>query len=306
MKKIGWLILLGLWGAADAAPKKDSALSGEVLAESASAKIWWAESGAAKIRPDRAAPKQRGEALQIRAARNETDAAQCVVRPFKPLRGVRVECGPLKSADGEIGADRIEVLRVGYVKIEQATDRAGSPGLWPDPLLPIGGPLDLEPGRNQPFWIRVAVPRDAKPGVYQGTLRFLSKDWKAAVPVELTVFGFTLPDRMTCTTAFGFTPGNVFRYQRLKTDKQKRMVLEKYWTDLAAHHISPYDPAPLDPVRTTWPAIRPPRTIWDNWTNLRIVTNEVHAGKGAMLLHDDKTDPTTTRPTRPHRRPTNL
>jgi hypothetical protein len=84
-------------------------------------------------------------------------------------------------------------------------------------------------------------------------------EWKADVPVELTVYNFALPDQMACQTAFGFSPGEVFRYQRLADEESKRRVVEKYWADLSAHHISPYDPAPLDPIKVTWPKVEPPK-----------------------------------------------
>jgi hypothetical protein len=60
---------------------------------------------------------------------------------------------------------------------------------------------------------------------------------------------------MTCTTAFGFSPSNVFRYQKLSDSKQRRQVLDKYWASFSAHHISPYNPAPLDGFTVTWPKI---------------------------------------------------
>jgi N-acetyl-gamma-glutamyl-phosphate reductase len=53
---------------------------------------------------------------------------------------------------------------------------------------------------------------------------------------------------MTCTTAFGFSAGNVWRYQGITDPQQRREVIEKYWANYGAHHISPYDPAPLDRV----------------------------------------------------------
>jgi hypothetical protein len=34
--------------------------------------------------------------------------------------------------------------------------------------------------------------------------------------------------------------------------------------------------------------------MWDNWTGLRIVTNEVHSGQGALLVYDDKTKENVT------------
>ena len=104
----------------------------------------------------------------------------------------------------------------------------------------------------------------------------------------MQVYDFVLPDRMTCTTAFGFSPGNVFRYQGLSSDEHKRLVLDKYWANYSAHHISPYDPAPMDRIKVTWPDVKPP--VFDkfaNWQGLRIVQNETHSGNGAVLIYDD-------------------
>ena len=102
--------------------------------------------------------------------------------------------------------------------------------------MPFSGPLELGAGTNHVFWLRMFVPRDAKAGAYTGNLRLEAKGVSAAVPLELTVYDFALPDRMSCTTAFGFSPGEVFRYHGLKTEEHKRLVLEKYWANLAAHH----------------------------------------------------------------------
>ena len=37
--------------------------------------------------------------------------------------------------------------------------------------------------------------------------------------------------------------------------RDRRAVLEKYWENFGAHHIAPYDPAPLDPLKVTWPKL---------------------------------------------------
>ena len=63
-------------------------------------------------------------------------------------------------------------------------------------------------------------------------------------------------------TAFGFSDGAAFRYQGVTDPQQKREVLDKYWANFSAHHISPYDLAPLDPIAVTWPDIRPPKPKW--------------------------------------------
>jgi len=115
----------------------------------------------------------------------------------------------------------------------------------------------VEAGTNQPLWIRVRVPRDGIPaGTYRGEVRldFGGADRTARVPLEVEVYDFTLPDRMTCTTAFGFSPANVWRYHGLETEADRRAVLARYFENMSRHHVSPYDPAPLDPLRVRWPS----------------------------------------------------
>ncbi len=249
--------------------------------------LWWASSGW-KIGRDRALPAATGEAILIAAARNEAEAAQLVVRPSRALKGLRIAAGPLAGPDGAaIDAACVEVLEVRYVNVTMPTDKTAVAGYWPDPLPPLTGPIDLEAGKNQPFWVRVKVPADARAGLYNGTLNLTADGYTARVPLRVEVYDFTLPDKMTCSTAFGFSPGEVFRYHKLTTDAQKREVLDKYWASFSDHHISPYDPAPLDPVRVTWPEVRPPERKWQGGQE---VTNEKHGGTRCLLIFDDRAD----------------
>ncbi|MEJ2705169.1 MAG: DUF6067 family protein, partial [Sedimentisphaerales bacterium] len=237
--------------------------------------LWWASSGW-KISLNKPLPETRGEALVIRAARNEAEAAQLVLLPTKPLNGLTLRAGELTGPGGAIiPAEDIEILEVRYVNVERATDKSTTTGLWPDPLPPLKGPVDLEAGKNRPFWVRVKTPRNAPAGVYTGYIDLQARGYQGQVAIQVEVYDFALPEQMTCTTAFGFSPGNVFRYQGLSTDEQKRKVLDRYWADYSAHHISPYDPAPMDRMRVTWPDVKAP--VFDkfaNWQGLRIVHNE--------------------------------
>jgi len=215
--------------------------------------LWWCPSGW-KVSRRRGLPEAAGEAVRLSAARNETDAAQVVVRPARPLRGLVVETTDLVGPEGaRLPASAVEVLRVRYVLVTRPTDSAGCVGWWPDPLPPIRGAIDLEADRNQPLWVRVTVPKSARAGAYRGAIRLAAEGWSAEVPLRLRVFDFTLPDRLTCQTAFGLNTGNIWRYHGLRTEADRRAVLEKYLETFSAHHISPYNPAPLDPIRVTWP-----------------------------------------------------
>ncbi|MHC4169898.1 MAG: hypothetical protein ACYSWQ_23365, partial [Planctomycetota bacterium] len=247
---------------------------GELLPESTDqVSLWWASSGW-KIGRDKPLPEAESWAVEIRAARNEAEAAQLVVRPTVDLNGFLAYSGSLRGPGGaSISAQNVDVFEVRYVKVELPTDKSSVAGLWPDPLPPFADGIDLEANKNQPLWVRVKVPRDVPAGIYTGRINLKARNYGADVVLRVEVYDFDLPDKMTCTTAFGFSPGNVFKYHKLSDEAQKRQVLEKYWANLSAHHISPYNPAPLDALEVTWPeitdSIRPweiePEFDWTNW-----------------------------------------
>ncbi len=241
--------------------------------------LWWASSGW-KVSRTRALPKQKGAALRIQAARNEAEAAQFVVCPKEALTGLSATPGSLTSkAGGTIPAEAMELLRVRYVNITTPTDAVGAAAPWPDPLPPLEDPIDVDAGRHQPIWVRVTVPPGTLAGVYRGVIALDAEGYSGEVPVEVEVFDFDLPDRMTCTTAFGFEPSLAFRYQRVPQEQQ-REVLDKYLTALGRHHITPYNPAPLDPPKVSWPGLGP-------WEGGNRVTSEKYRGEGSLMVVDD-------------------
>lgn len=241
--------------------------------------LWWCSSGW-KISQTRPAPGKTGVALKMSAARNESEAAQFVLRPLSGLKNLTVEAPPLRSTNATIDAKNLEILRVRYVDIAQPTDATGTAAPWPDPLPSLSAPLNLAPNINQPFWVRVRVPKDAKPGVYQGSIRLHADGYNATVPVQLTVWNFALPDSLTCQTAFGFSPGTVYRYQKLDDPAQRRQVMDLYLKNFSAHHVSPYDPAPLDPIKVTWQG-------GSSWQDGQRVDEAAHGGKRALLVEDN-------------------
>jgi hypothetical protein len=236
-------------------PSLHAAHYGQVLpASNAAVGLWWCSSGW-KISSQRPVPPPEAQsaAMRIAAAANEAEAAQLVVRPTRALSGLTVAAGELTGPAGaKIDAQQIDILRVRYVPVTQPTDASSTVGLWPDPLPPWAGPVTVEANRNLPLWVRVRVPRNQGAGIYRGMITLQADNYRAEVPLHVEVFGFTLPDRMTCQTAFGFDVSEVWRYHAVKTDEHRRLVLDKYFQCLADHHISPYDPAPLDPIDITW------------------------------------------------------
>jgi hypothetical protein len=226
--------------------------------------VWWCDA-THKIPRERAIPDVRSAAATLSAARNDHEAVQVVVQPTQLLKNLTAKAGDLLGPAGAtIPATRIEVLREYYHLVRNPTDATGARGWWPDALPPLARPIDVAAGTNQPLWVLIDVPTGAAPGDYAGNLSLKAEGWAAEVPLRLHVWNVTLPERNHLTTAFGFSPGDVFRYQNIRTEADKRQVLDLYFRNFAAHRISPYDPTPLDPIRRTFrDDASPPRAEFD-------------------------------------------
>jgi len=226
--------------------------------------VWWCEA-AHKVPRQRPVPGRLAPAARLSAARGDYEACQIVVRPSTPLKGLTATAAALTGPGGAaIPASNVKVLRVYYHYVEHPTDQTGVRDWWPDALPPLEKPLDVPAALNQPLWVLVRVPKDAKAGDYQGLVALRAEGWSAQVPLRLHVWDFALPDRNHLETAFGFSPGVAFRYHQVKTESDKRKVLEMYLQSFAEHRISPYDPVPLDPIRVRFlPDADPPRAEVD-------------------------------------------
>lgn len=217
------------------------------------AQLWWASSGW-KVSMQRSVPTAASERIVIRAAKNESEAAQLVVRPNVEIGGFTALGAALTGPGGAAIPDsHVNVLRVRYVQTERATDGSTVVGQWPDPLPPATTPITLAANTNQPLWVRVTVPPGVPAGEYNGSVALRGNGYAVDVPLRVEVFDFELPTRPACTTTFGFSPELVFKYQRVNDPAQRRQVLDLYWKNFSAHRIAPYNPAPLDPIGVTWP-----------------------------------------------------
>ena len=238
---------------------------------------WTALSGwkVPKVHP---LPEAKADAVRVAAAANEAEAVQLILRPTERLPGARVACsGDLRSDTGDAMIPRtaVEVFRIGYVPVVRVRDSVGCMDDWPDTLLAQDSaptsftPEALERGENTPYWIRVKVPKGTPPGVYKGSLAVECRKAEGAsascaVPLEVEVYGFELPGKMTIRTAFGMHTYAIDRYHRLKKREDRKFVYGMYFESLAAHHISPYDYTPGVKWKVKW-ANGEPEIDWTEW-----------------------------------------
>ncbi len=191
---------------------------------------WFAPSALKVMRDARPAaePPLRWD---LAAARSEVEGCQLVLLSGLPVRGVTVSVSGLSS-----GRTRLEasLFKVAYVPCRREKI------LYPDPLPPLTGAFDLEPGQAQPVWISVRVPKDARPGVYKGTVEVRTASRRRRFPLSVRVWDFALPDTPACQTAFGISYEMAADFEGVKLDSPEgRAMAGRYYEYMLAHRASP-------------------------------------------------------------------
>lgn len=236
--------------------------------------LWWCESPY-KISRERPAPTGEPQPMRISAARGEYEAAQLVLRPAEALRNLRVQ---VTAPDWP--AEAFEVAQVAYVDIEVPTDETGCRGQWPDPLPVLREPLDPEAGRNQPLWITVHVPAEARAGDHEAMIRLEADGWSVEVPLRVRVWDFALSPETHVASSFGFDSGLLRRYHNLETEEDLRRVFDLYLRNFAAHRITPMDPMQLAPMQVRFTGFA--------WEGGEVVTDNPAGGRRCLKIVDDQ------------------
>lgn len=121
-----------------------------------------------------------------------------------PVEEMKVTISDLRSKDAAIPASAVELS---FPKPDADSYEWGLSDrfetLWPEPPAKLA-PDVRQAGVVQPIWLKVRVPRDARPGTYSATLAVnysmgirdinLKPQPPIQVPVELVVNDWTLPD----------------------------------------------------------------------------------------------------------------
>jgi len=186
--------------------------------------------------------------IALDCACNESEAFQIVVRSSEPVADLAIELGDLSGEAGDVlSVSTMRPCRVAWVDINapyEADKASENPDLRPDPLPPIDPARDrftLEPQANLVFWVSIAVPETASPGLYKGQVRFLMADEPvASLAVELRVRGFALPRRPILESMIGLSAGNIYRAHGCKTPEDKEAVIRLYFEEYIRARLSPF------------------------------------------------------------------
>jgi hypothetical protein len=176
-------------------------------------------------------PQGSAASITLNAAIGEREGASIVVARAQSV-SARIDgyaLGPLKAA-----------LFFGHYV------RFGARAV-PDALLPWDGSAQPPEKPNQPLYLQVVVPGDAKPGGYRATVHVSADGRVTDIPVSITVFPVRLPPpdeaRGNLLTAFHVIPQayvkKVDELYGLRTNAARQTTNESLFSFLSAYRISP-------------------------------------------------------------------
>ena len=220
--------------------------------------------------------------VKIEAARGEVESFQVVVSARDgSLVVTQADVSDfVGDAGARIGKNNIALFREEYVWVRRSTPHASlPPGLYADPLVPFVNPASGRPlgppsrsrgrqgessratgfdiyalpfevfdGQNQPIWVDIRVPEDARPGIYRGTVTVSARGGREAVlPMTLEVWDFTLPPGPTHPNHFGNFQGVTYYFDCERDSDRYREIEMHYCRALAEHRLNPPLPSSLLP-----------------------------------------------------------
>ena len=137
---------------------------------------------------------ERLERLVAFAGPGEYEPLAFSLYPVRELRRLKVRCSPLTCDVGEIPITRIAVHLVTYWNIGYPRYTSRSTYRRTPELLERVSVHSSPAYECQRYWLRIRIPDDAQPGLYQGTVSVWDDGFDRAIqiPVSLRVLTFKL------------------------------------------------------------------------------------------------------------------
>jgi len=207
-------------------------------------------------------PAQLQREVRVSSARNQWVGAQIVLRSPTAERVQDVECSPLQRqvGKGTVPASAFWYAFVEYHRVNKNSTATPAeelvrkaPADFPDGLLEQRA-IDLQPEQNQPIYVQWRVPTSAPAGDYRGTATIRLQNGVLKVPVHLTVYNLTFPQRTRLKVTIWMNDGALARHQGVEyLSEGFWQVLQRTARLMRQHHQN---------------------TIWTPWSLTRAVRRE--------------------------------
>lgn len=203
------------------------------------------------------------------AAKGEGEALQLIFIPHKDLTNVQLRLGTFSDGNGHtIPSNAITLYVQEYTNCTvNVTGTVGTPGYWPDALIPVIDPAYQEERRaaninvpnfkNVPLLIDAFVPRDQAAGYYTGNV-IVNGDGltEYQMPVRLRVRDFTLPATASLPSTNLIDPGRMALWHTDRATKDaiqtNATVLWKLYRDTLLKYRLSADPGGWTAYKTDY------------------------------------------------------
>ena len=183
--------------------------------------------------------------LRVFAARGETEPVSFGVYPLRHMENPDVEVSDLRTEDGAVVSSTNVLVQfqryIEYAELNNSGKYRIVPYFLSDGRLP-----QLEPGVPRQYWLTISIPRDAKPGMYRGVVKFSAGGTEPTeLSLTLRVLPFTLHEMPASVGMYyDFPHGWDFRpfAGDLEMDKKAWTLYDTHMRDMKAHGFTTYSP----------------------------------------------------------------
>ena len=196
---------------------------------------WWTTHALHNVFRDTPPPARACREIAVSTAQNQRVGAQIVLRTPTDNRVESVECSPLRK-QGSRSVIPASVFRYAFVEYHGVNKNSTAtpeeelvrkaPADYPDGLLEDRS-IALQPAQNQPIYVQWQVPANAPAGEYRGTVTVRLRDGQIQVPVRLTVYNFTFPQRTRLKVTVWMNDGELAKKHGVE------YLSEEFWQLLA-------------------------------------------------------------------------
>ena len=205
------------------------------------AEVWTAYGTEKILRDPDYSARYGAKTLTINAFRNEKEAAQIVISPDGDAE-YTFELADLINENGTVlPKESFTVYHQKYINLETIKDtvNAQGAGYYPDALLPYEKAVEYDEnkitgGQNQGLWISLKADKEQESGVYTGNFKATVAGKEYSVPVAVTLYDYTLSDKVQMKTRFSFSPTEIGISEMNYTDE----IYQTYYETMLDYRIT--------------------------------------------------------------------
>ena len=187
-------------------------------------------------------PGQSGS-IVLCAARGEYESGQFGVCASDKAHSLSLTVSALAHENGTtlLPAESVRLRPIQTVRVNKNTPSAENtvvrqaPFDCPD-ILTEEKTVALALNQSQGVWVTILVPNDALEGRYTGTITLENEAISAQIPLELTVFPFTLPSERHLWVTDWFSMGSFAKVHNVPLYSEEFWpILKRYFVNMAEH-----------------------------------------------------------------------